>query len=169
MPPRPVVAAPPFQSSCHSLNTSPRWWLFALLSLFLAATTFAQEAPPQEQRYVVDIEVQTAQELGQLLERAEQLLLAGVEVPRGGEAKVTFVLHGPVLKSLLRSNYLENKRLVDLAASLSAMDVIDVKACRAWMKGHGLEEQELQPFVEAVSYGPAVVKSLLAEKNYLYF
>jgi len=169
MPPRPVVAAPPFQSSCQSLNTSPGWHLFALLSLFIAATTVAQEAPPQEQRYVVDIELQTTQELRQLLERAEQLLLAGVKVPRGGEAKVTFVLHGPVLKSLLRSNYLENKRLVDLAASLSAMDVIDVKACRAWMKGHGHEEQELQPFVETVSYGPAVVKSLLAEKNYLYF
>ena len=164
-----MVAAPPSQSSCHSLNTSPRWWLFALLNLFIAATTFAQEAQLQQQRYVVDIELQTTQEFGQLLERAEQLLLAGVEVPKGGEAKVTFVLHGPVLKSLLRSNYLENKRLVDLAASLSAMDVIDVKACRAWMKGHGLEEQELQPFVETVSYGPAVVKSLLADKNYLYF
>ena len=84
MPPRPVVAAPPFQSSCYSLNTSPRWWLFALLSWFVAATTFAQEAAPQEQRHVVDIELQTAQ------------------------------------------------------------------------------EEQLQPFVETVSYGPSLVKSLLA-------
>ena len=169
MPPLPVVAAPPFQSSGHSLNTSLGWWLFALISVFIAVTGFAQQAPPQEQRYVVDIELQTTQELGHLLERAEQLLLAGVEVPRGGEAKVTFVLHGPVLKSLLRGNYLENKRLVDLAASLSALDVIDVKACRAWMNGHGLHEQQLQPFVETVSYGPSLVKSLLAEESYLSF
>lgn len=146
----------------------PRWSLFALLSVFIAATGLAQEVPLEEQRYVVDVELQTTRELGQLLKRAEQLLLAGVEVPRG-EAKVTFVLHGPVLKILLRSNYLENKRLVDLAAALSALDVIDVKACRAWLQGHGLEEQELQPFVETVSYGPAVVKRLLEDRNYLYF
>lgn len=144
------------------------WWLFALLGLFFSYTASAQDAVPQEQRYVVDIELQTRQEFGQLLERAEQLLLAGIEIPRG-EAKVTFVLHGPVLKSLLRGNYLENKRLVDLAASLSAMEVIDVKACSAWMKGHGLEAQELQPFVEMVAYGPAVVESLLTEKNYVNF
>lgn len=52
----------------------------------------------------------------------------GTTLPRG-EAKVTLVLHGPVLKSLLRENYLQNKNLVDQAASLSALGVIDVKAC----------------------------------------
>jgi len=121
-----------------------------------------------ERRYVLDIALQTNEELLQLLERAEQLLLAGVEIRRG-EAKVTFVLHGPVLESLLRKNYLDNKRLVDLAASLSAMDVIDVKACSTWLRGHGLESTELQPFIQTVPYGPAEVKRLLAEKNYLYF
>lgn len=139
-----------------------------LLGLFIACFAAAQGAVPDAQRYVVDIELQNTQEFGQLLERAEQLLLAGVDVP-AGEPRVTFVLHGPVLKDLLRQNYLNSKRLVDLAASLSAMDVIEVKACSAWMKHNGVSSEQLQPFVEVVNYGPAVVERLVNEENHVYF
>ena len=117
---------------------------------------------------MVDIELQTIEEFRQLLERAEQLLLEGV-VPQDGVAKVTFVLHGPVVNNLLRRNYLDNKRTVDLAASLSAMDVIDVKACRTWMGGSGVSEGELQPFIETVAYGPGEFHGLIEEKSYIYF
>ena len=82
---------------------------------------------------------------------------------------MTFVLHGPVLRNLLRQNYLDNKRLVDMAASLSAMGVIDVKACRAWMGSNSISEADLQPFIETVAYGPATVEMLLKERKYLYF
>jgi len=94
--------------------------------------------------------------------------LEGV-VPQDGVAKVTFVLHGPVVNNLLRRNYMDNKRTVDLAASLSAMDVIDVKACRTWMGGNGVSDDELQPFIETVAYGPAEVQGLVKEKAYIYF
>lgn len=143
-------------------------WTLSLYVVFFAVTLRGQEAAQQDQRYVVDIELQTAQEFQQLLERAEQLLLAGVELPRD-EASVTFVLHGPVLRNLLRQNYLDNKRLVDMAASLSALGVIEVMACRAWMGSHNMDENELQPFVEPVAYGPAVVEELLAAKDHVYF
>ena len=142
--------------------------LLAAGVLLFSLAGFAQEAALQEQRYVVDIELQTADDFGQLLNRAEQLLLAGVELPEGG-TKVTFILHGPVLKSLLRRNYLDNKPLVDLAASLSAMHVIDLKACNTWLNIHGLQPQELQPFVETVSYGPAEVERLVREEEYVHF
>ena len=82
---------------------------------------------------------------------------------------VTFVLHGPVLKTLLRDNYLENKRLVDLTASLSALDVIEVKACSTWMSFKGVDANGLQPFVEIVSYGPGLVDQLVSERDYRYF
>ena len=95
-------------------------------------------------------------------------MLAGAS-DTGKDAKVSFVLHGPVLTNLLRENYLANKQLVDLAAALSALDVIEVKACRTWMGSHGLTEQQLQPFIETVTYGPAEVRSLLQEKNYVRF
>lgn len=143
-------------------------WLFIFLFIFLPLTSVAQEGSVEQQNYVADIELQTSEEFLNLLSRAEQLMLAGAS-DAGKDPKVSFVLHGPVLTHLLRENYLENKKLVDLAASLSAMDVIEVKACRTWMGSHGLTEQQLQPFIETVAYGVAEVRTLLVEKNYVNF
>lgn len=123
---------------------------------------------PDSVRYVADIELQTAEQFIELLERSEQLLLAGAPLQQGG-AQVTFVLHGPVLESFLRGNYLDNKRLVDLAASLTALEVIEVKACNTWMSSKGLESAQLQPFVEVVSYGPGLVERLIGTENYRNF
>ena len=142
------------------------WSVLVAFAFALAAT--AQEVAPDEQHYVADIELQTVEEFRQLLERAEQLLLEGA-ITQGDVAGVTFVLHGPVVRNLLRQNYLANKKTVDLAASLSAMGVIEVKACRTWMGGHGVNEEDLQPFVETVAYGPGEVLRLAKEKNYIYF
>jgi len=147
---------------------APARLISLLLGVSLAFAVLGQGAQVDGQRYVVDIELQTIEEFRQLLERAEQLLLEGV-VPQDGVAKVTFVLHGPVVNNLLRRNYLDNKRTVDLAASLSAMDVIDVKACRTWMGGNDVSEEDLQPFIETVAYGPAEVQGLIKDNGYIYF
>jgi intracellular sulfur oxidation DsrE/DsrF family protein len=96
------------------------------------------------------------------------LMLEGVVLP-AGDAKITLVLHGPVLRSLLRDSYRQNKDLVDQAASLSAMEVIDVKACNTWMTSNGVNSEDLQPFVETVIYGPAEVTRLLNDTRYLNF
>ncbi len=142
--------------------------LAMVMAMVMSLSAMAQEATPDEQHYVADIELQTVEEFRQLLDRAEQLLLEGA-IPQGDVAKVTFVLHGPVVGNLLRQNYLANKKTVDLAASLSAMGVIEIKACRTWMGSHGVKEEDLQPFVETVAYGPAEVQRLAQEKNYIYF
>ena len=128
----------------------------------------SQEQSPDQQRFVVDIELQTREQFDLLLQRANQLLLSG-EVQQQGEPAVVFVLHGPVLRSLLKQNYLENRETVDLAARLSALEVIDLKACRTWMGGNSVSEDDLQPFVETVSFGPAEVSDLLQQGNYSYF
>ena len=91
------------------------------VSLF-PGPALAEETPAETAYFVADIELQTAQEFGQLLDRAEQLMDEGDSLPPvdGNDAAiVTLVLHGPVLKNLLRENYRENKTLVDQAASLS--------------------------------------------------
>jgi intracellular sulfur oxidation DsrE/DsrF family protein len=143
--------------------------------LALAVTAwpaFAQDTPPEAVYFVADIELHTAQELGQLLDRAGQLLSDGGSPPPGdaqGGAIVTLVLHGPVLGSLLRENYAPNKALVDQAASLSALEVIDVKACQSWMTHNGIRPEQLQPFIEVVAYGPAEVERLVEEQGYLHF
>jgi len=138
----------------------------AIITLALAA--HAQDSPPADAYFVADIELQTAEDFMQVMDRAEQFLLRGEPLPEGN-ARVTLVLHGPVLRSLLRQNYLQNKALVDKAASLSALGVIDLKACNTWMTGNGIEPQHLQPFIEVIAYGPAEVKRLVRDEHYLYF
>jgi len=134
----------------------------------LSPVLLSQEDGSGEPRYVADIELQTLEQFQQLLVRADELFLAG-ETSTGDEPAVVFVLHGPVLSSLLRENYLGNRPTVDLAARLSAFGVIDLKACRAWMRSASVSEADLQPFVETVSYGPGEVQRLVRESNYVYF
>jgi intracellular sulfur oxidation DsrE/DsrF family protein len=142
--------------------------LISLAFALAALVSLAQDIPVEEQYYVADIELQTADELKQLLDRAEQFLILGEPLP-DGEAKVTLVLHGPVLKNFMRDSYLSNKALVDLAASLSAMEVIEVKACSTWMKYNNVSPDSLYPFIETVAYGSAEVEQLVRDKHYLYF
>jgi intracellular sulfur oxidation DsrE/DsrF family protein len=141
--------------------------LALLSSFFLMLPLWGQDPAPGETRYVADIELETTAEFGELLRRASQLLAEGV-VAQDGEAKVAFVLHGPVVRDLLRQNYLQNREVVDLAASLSALQVIEIKACQTWMGSNGVNEADLQPFVETVSFAPGELQRL-AEKNYIQF
>jgi len=143
-------------------------FLVALAISLLLPLAHAQDAPRADAYFVADIELQTGAELAQLLHRAEQFLALGEPLPEGG-AKLTLVLHGPVLRNLLRDNYLSNKALVDTAASLSALEVIDVKACNTWMANNGISPDRLQPFVEVIDYGPAEVKRLVEDRHYLFF
>jgi len=103
-----------------------------------------------------------------LLTRAETLFLEG-RIGQDGETPVVLVLHGPVLRALLKPNYASSKVLVDRAASLSALGVVDVKACRSWMGDNGVDEAQLQPFVQSVSYGPAEVSRLIREQGFITF
>jgi intracellular sulfur oxidation DsrE/DsrF family protein len=157
-----------FNLTSRIWSVNPVKILVSFVVALVTLATLAQDISIEEQYYVADIELHTAEEFRQLLERAEQFLILGDSLPEG-EAKVTLVLHGPVLKSLLRENYLQNKILVDLAASLSAMEVIDVKACSTWMAGNNVSPENLQPFIEIVTYGPAEVERLVENKHYLYF
>jgi intracellular sulfur oxidation DsrE/DsrF family protein len=150
------------------LSDIPVKLFVALVFILVALSSRAQNLPVEEQYYVADIELHTAEEFQVLLGRAEQLLILENSFPED-EAKVTLVLHGPVLKSLLRENYLQNKALVDLAASLSALEVIDVKACSTWMAGNNITPENLQPFIEIVAYGPSEVERLVKDRGYLYF
>ena len=137
----------------------------ALLGLLLCWPALAQEG---HSRHIAEIELHTAEELYSLLLRAEQLLSGGA-LALNDPAPVTFVLHGPEVRVLLRQNYLENKVAVDLAASLSALGVVDIKACESWMGGDGIAVEDLQPFVGTVAYGPTEINRLVDEENYLSF
>jgi intracellular sulfur oxidation DsrE/DsrF family protein len=137
----------------------------ALLFCLAGAPVFAGEA---EVRYLAEIRLHTAAEFHSVLVRAEQLLASGA-LSSASPVPVTFVLHGPEVRILLRQNYLQNKSTVDLAAALTALGVVDIKACETWMGGEGIRAEELQPFVTTVAYAPAEIKRLVEEDKYLYF
>ncbi|WP_165787138.1 hypothetical protein [Pseudohalioglobus lutimaris] len=138
-----------------------------LLGCILPLALWAADDKPPAPRYVADIELQTDADLSALLSRAEQLLIDGELSQQDGA--LVLVLHGPVLRSLLRPNYARNKTLVNQAASLSALGLLEVKACRTWMGANGVNEEQLQPFVKVVSYGAGEVTRLVEQQGYIAF
>ena len=139
-----------------------------LLGIALACSAFGQESPlTSTSRYVADIELETEADLSELLTRAGKLLLEGKVTQEQGA--VVLVLHGPVLKSLLRPNYAQSQAVVNQAASLAALGVLEIKACRSWLGNNGVAEEDLQPFVGVVSYGPAEVSRLVEDEGYIFF
>lgn len=147
---------------------NPLRQLILLLGCLAVLSAVAQESGPPVPGYVADIELQTEADLTDLLRRAEQLFLEGALDQDGGTG-VTFVLHGPVLRSLMRASYRDSKSMVDQAASLSALGVVKIQACRSWLRSNGLAESQLQPFVSVVSYGTAEVGRLVRDQGYIVF
>ena len=166
MPQRLVAVVPP---SLSNMAVAPSLAKILFMGcLFWVVSVAAQEPGSDEPRYVADIELQNSQQLIELLERASELLLDGV-AGQEGVPQVSFVLHGPVIKDLLRQNYGGNLQLVNLAASLSALQVVEIKACRTWMGFHNVDEADLQPFVLPVNLARSEIERLRQEKNYLDF
>ncbi len=126
------------------------------------------EKPIIEKNYLADIRVHSPQELIKILLRAEMLLDKG-DFEAGHSAPVVFLLHGDEARVLFKNQYSQNKKLVDLAAKLSAFNVVDIKVCEVWMRKNSLDQQQLQPFVSPVGYAPAEQKRLIKEEQYQYF
>ena len=164
MPPRPAVVALPSLSK-RALQLLAPLRVLIFLGILLCWPALAQQERP---RYLAEIELETAEEFHSVLLRAEQLLANGA-LALGEPVPVTFVMHGPGVRVLLRQNYLANKPTVDLAASLTALGVIEIKACEIWADGDSIAVDELQPFVGTVPDGLREVDRLIEEESYLYF
>lgn len=120
------------------------------------------------QGYLADIRVHTAEELAEILRRAEILLDNG-DYTAEKSAPVVFLLHGDEARILFKNQYSANKQVVDLAAKLSAFDVIDIRICDSWLERNNFDQTELQPFIGSVEYAPAEEKRLVKEEQYRYF
>lgn len=113
-----------------------------------------------------NITLHTLDELKHLLDQAEQIANGHTEYNTSDPIAV--VLHGEEIKAFMRTNYRENKGLVDLAARLDAFNVIDVKVCKRWMGANGIMISDLPPFVEPVPFGGGE-RVRLEEVGYAYF
>ena len=82
---------------------------------------------------------------------------------------IAFVIYGPDVGIFFRENYSAFKPIVDLAARLSALEVIDIKVCQVSYEKEGLDKSTLLPFVTTVPFGPAEVTRLLEDQQYDLF
>lgn len=126
------------------------------------------EEPATNTAYLAQIELHTAAELQSALQRADKLFNDG-DLRPGKNPPVAFILHGAEAKALQQNKYQQNKALVDLAARLSAFQVVDIKVCETWMKGQKIDTTMLPPFIGTVPYAPDAKKRLLEEQGYVYF
>ena len=128
----------------------------------------AQEllSPGSDKRDLARVQLHSVEELAGILNRADALFnQSGFRL----DEPVVFVLHGAEGKVFLRQSYLKNKSLVDMAARLSALGVVDIKVCETWMGGEKIDRSQLLPFVSTVHNGPQEVLRLLNEGDYSYF
>lgn len=82
---------------------------------------------------------------------------------------VAIVVHGPEVSIFQKENYQEHKEIVDLAARLSALGILDISVCEVRLSKKGGDSESVYPFVGTVPFGPAEVDRLLNEENYVYF
>ena len=82
---------------------------------------------------------------------------------------VVMVLHGPEIAMFSRRNYSTYRPSMDLAAKLTALNVIDVRICETRMADEGLRKSDLLPFVGTVPFGPEEVSRLREDEGFVYF
>lgn len=122
--------------------------------------------------YVARINLKKADQVYEALQRAE----AYFQTEQQSTAQVSpvvppiaFVIYGPDVGIFFRENYSDFKPIVDLAARLSALEVIDIKVCQVSYEKEGLDKSTLLPFVTTVPFGPAEVTRLLEDQQYDFF
>ena len=117
--------------------------------------------------YLARLLLHSPSEVQDALLRAKTLLDQGLV--NADDPPIAFVLHGPEVSIFLRENYEQYREIVDLAAHLSAFNVVDMKVCRTRLGSLGETDQQLVPFVSTVPLGAAEVKRLLNDEGYVYF
>ncbi len=112
-------------------------------------------------KIVLDVSVHTIEGLRVLFDRAEKLAMT--PRPKGENATLVLVLHGPEVEYFSIRNYDRYKDIVDQAARLDAFDVVDVRICQTMIGARGIERTDIPPFIEQVPYGPGEVERLRQE------
>ena len=158
-----------------------RWlFLLALLpNLFLAQVNHSEAADQlitadskTLSGYVARINLDKADQVYEALQRAEAYFQKKQQSnPTSSPAvpPIAFVIYGPDVGMFFKENYSDFKPIVDLAARLSALEVIDIKVCQVSYEREGLDKSTLFPFVTTVPFGPEEISRLLEDQQYEFF
>ena len=134
-----------------------RHWFF--IGMLVPGLALAQ----QDSGYVIDVTVQSAEELSVVLERAENLRELFDPQQHG---KIAIVLHGNELELFQKQNYSNNQSLVERARLLDEDSIIDIKACQTMMQALQIEQSELPAFIEQVPFAPTEIRRLERELGF---
>ncbi len=118
--------------------------------------------------YLVRIDQNKPEEVEAALLRAEAFYLESAPL-LAGSPPIALVLHGPEVEVFFRENYSRYKNIVDLAARLTAFQVVDIKICRTRLRFLEQNEASLFPFVGTVAFGPDEIARLTEEEGYVRF
>jgi len=121
-----------------------------------------------EEKYLADITIHSPQALFDILTRADMLFESG-QYSAEDASPIIFLLHGDEARILFKQQYENNKEVVDLAAKLTALNVVDIKVCDIWINGNNLFIKDLQPFVGVANNAMAEAERLVSQENYQYF
>ncbi len=128
-----------------------------------AAYTAPMQSEPNSIRldnrqYLYVVDEHSVAELEDLLQRADEI--ARHRLDDFADLAVTMVIHGPSIKLFKQSQYPANKKLIDLAARLDAINVIDLKICQASLNQFQISRQEVPAFIESVPFAPDEIQRL---------
>ena len=142
-----------------------RTWLRVLLLLLstTALASFALQAEPREEGYVISVTVSSAQQLDVVLDRAEDLRTL---FDPDQHSRIAIVLHGNELQLFQKRNYSSNQSVVDRARLLDQDNIIDIKACQTMMRTLDIEQSELPSFIEQVPFAPAEIERLKRQEGF---
>lgn len=152
---------------CRWVRNTTYWLILLSLSLSVSLQAADQSDVPVASGYLARLTQHSPMDLENALRRAEMLFVDGRLAD--GQEPVTFVVHGPEVRVFFRDNYGEHQQLLDLAAKLTAFQVIDIRICETRMGVLGRDKSVLVPFVGTVPFGPAEEQRLLADEAYIYF
>ncbi len=112
-------------------------------------------------RYFFDVTEHTTAELEELLERVQMVIETAPET--FDQLEIVMVLHGPDINLFTKPNAQQNRKLVDLAAKLDALKIVDMRVCEVTMDKLGVSQSDLPPFIESVPFAPDEFKRLKDE------
>ena len=133
------------------------------ISIFVLLSFASLSLSAKEEGYVIDVTVQSAEELSVVLERAEDLRELFDPSQHG---RIAIVLHGNELELFQKQNYQSNQSLVERARLLDQDDIIDIKACQSMMQALKIEQNELPAFIEQVPFAPHEIRRLEQELGF---
>ncbi|MBT5230073.1 MAG: hypothetical protein HOM11_07320 [Methylococcales bacterium] len=117
--------------------------------------------------YMADIFLEKSEEVKALLQKVSDFASARPE-QIGEYPPIVLMFHGPEIRYFQPTFYQQNQKMVDLAAKLDALGVIDMRVCQRASDILRVDTSKMPKFIEIVPDSGPVFQDLKAQ-GYTYF